>query len=113
MGRTIGTPNQGERITKRIITYRSHRKGQRTVVWHYDGKLLDDPQRGPNLYISKIHGPIAGHAAELDKAIKAECKRLGATVHLDDPVAATEMLNHLDFGTIHTDRHTDGHTEGA
>lgn len=57
--------------------------------WFYDGRLSLD---GKNLHITRVHGDIAGRASDLDNAIKAECRRLGATVHLDDRNAADELF---------------------
>jgi hypothetical protein len=58
--------------------------------WRYRGRLYAD-----HLDIDKISGDLSAPAAELDAAIKAECKRLGVVINLNDRAVADMMLKSI------------------
>lgn len=92
MPRKPGIPNKARRIEHAPLRHQSH-------VWFYDGRLYpgvhDDQSTGEKggLHITKIHGRIDSRClAELDEAIKTECRRLGVGIVLDDRKAADLLL---------------------
>lgn len=89
MSRKAGTPNRGTRFVHRALGNGGHAR------WTYNGRLFTDADGARHLRISKVHGDFTGQASELDEAIKSECRWFKATGHLDDTVAADEMLKHL------------------
>jgi uncharacterized RDD family membrane protein YckC len=82
MPRQPGSKNRSKRVY-----------GQQLGRWRYDGRVVTHDTGHADLHIMRVFGaPIDGHIAELDEAIKAECVRLNATVHLDDSTASSIMF---------------------